>query len=63
MTTTRKQVTVALAAAALVLAIIFAISPHSEIVANEASNDIYGIDILGITKSAKNLPEQQFSAH
>lgn len=63
MTTTRTQVTAALAAAALVLAIILAISPYATIVANEASSDIYGIDILGITKSAKNLPEQQFSAH
>ena len=61
--TTRAQVTIALAAAALVLAIILAISPHATIVANEASSDIYGIDILGITTSAKNLPEQQFAAH
>jgi hypothetical protein len=63
MTTTRTQVTVALAAAALFLAIILGISPHATIVAGEASSDIYGIDILGITKAAQILPDQQFPTH
>ena len=63
MTTIRSQVAAALAAAALVLTIIFAISPHGSIVANEASSDMYAIDILGITKNAGLLPEQQFTTH
>ena len=63
MTTTRTQVTAALAAAAIVLAVILAVSPHATIIANEASGEIYGIDILGLTKKATNLPEQQFPAH
>jgi hypothetical protein len=63
MTKTRTQVTAVLAAAAAVLALIVTVSPHVAIVANEASGEIYGIDILGITKNAANLAEQQFPAH
>lgn len=63
MTTTRTQVTAALAAAAIVLAVILAASFQATIVANEASGEIYGVDILGLTKNAQNLPEQQFPTH
>ena len=63
MTKTRAQLAITLASAAAVLALILAISPHATIVANETSGDAYGIDILDITKNAKNLPEQQFPAH
>jgi len=45
------------------LALVLAISPQTTIVAKEASSEISGIDILGITKNAKNLPEQQFPEH
>ena len=47
----------------LVLAIIFAVSPHATIVANEVSGEVYAVDILGVTKQAKDLPEQQYAAH
>ena len=57
-----KQVSAMLVLAALVLAGIIAISPNVTTVANEASTEIYGIDILGLTKNAKDMPEQQFAA-
>ena len=63
MTKTRTQVTTVLAAAAVVLAVIVMISPHAAIVANEVSGEIYGIDVLGLTKNATNLAEQQFPAY
>ena len=63
MTKRVTQVTIVLASAAVVLALVLAISPQTTIVAKEASSEISGIDILGITKNAKNLPEQQFPAH
>jgi hypothetical protein len=59
----RMQTIAILALGAVILAVIVTVSPHSTIIANEASTEIYGIDILGITKNAKNLPEQQFAAH
>jgi hypothetical protein len=49
--------------AALILAVIIAISPHTTIVANEATGEVYGVDILGLTKNAKDLPVQQYAAH
>jgi hypothetical protein len=63
MTKTRTQVTVAMTAAAIVLAVIFAVSPNATTIANEASGEVYGVDILSITMNAKGLPEQQFPAH
>lgn len=63
MTTTRTQLTAALAAAAIVLAVILAASPQATIVAKQASGEFYGVDILGLTKNAQNLPEQQFPTH
>ena len=63
MTKTRTQLTAALASAALVLAVILAISPRTTVIANEVSGEIYSIDVLAITKNAKDLPEQQFAAH
>jgi hypothetical protein len=63
MTKTRIQVTVALTAAAIVLASILAVSPNATTIANEASGEIYGIDILSMTRNAKALPEQQFPAY
>ena len=60
MTKTRTQVTAVLAAAAVVLALIVTVSPHASIDANEVSGEVYGIDILALTKNATNLAEQQF---
>jgi len=63
MTKTRTQVTAVLAAAAVVLALIVTVSPHATIVANEASGEVYGVDILGLTKKAVNLVDQEFPTH
>jgi hypothetical protein len=62
MTTIRRQVTAVLLAAAAVLAGIVAISPHTTVATSELSGEVYRIDILGITKNAKSLPDQQFAA-
>jgi hypothetical protein len=59
----RKQLIALLALAAAVLAVIVIVAPNARTVTNEASTEIYGIDILGLTKAAKNLPEQQYAAH
>jgi hypothetical protein len=58
---TRDYFTLALAA--FILAIILAVSPKVETVANEASVGAQGIDILGLTRNAGNLPEQDYPAH
>ncbi len=59
----RKEEYMVLALAAVILAVIIAISPNVTTVANEASTEIYGVDILGLTKNAQDLPEQQYAAH
>ena len=59
----RMQIVAIVALAALILAVIFAVSPHATIVANEVSGEVYAIDILGLTKQGKDLPEQQYAAH
>jgi len=59
----RKEEYMVLALAAVILAVIIAISPNVTTVANEASTEIYGVDILGLTKNARDLPEQQYAAH
>ena len=58
----RIQAIAIIAVAALGLAVIFVVSPTATIIANEASTEIYGIDILGLTKNAKNMPVEQFAA-
>jgi predicted RNA methylase len=58
----RTQMTAALASAALVLAVILTIAPHASIIMNEASSEILGIDIFGITADAKGLSAQQYAA-
>jgi hypothetical protein len=58
----RKQLTALLALAAAILAVII-VAPHARTITNEASTEVYGIDIAGLTKAAKDLPEQQFAAY
>ena len=62
MTKTHIQMTAALASAALVLAVILTVSPHTTVIANEESGKVYGIDILGIA-NAKGAPEQKIAKH
>jgi hypothetical protein len=59
----RMQIAAIAALAALILAVIFAVSPHATLVANEVSGEVYAVDILGLTDQAKDLPEQKFAAH
>jgi len=49
--------------AALILAVIVSISPHASVVTNEVTGEVYAVDILGLTRDAKDLPLQQYAAH
>lgn len=60
---TRQQVIGLFALAAVVLAVIFAVAPKSIVTTNAASTEVYGIDILGLTKNAKDLPIEQYAAY
>ena len=60
---TRQQMIGLFALAALVLAVIFAVAPKSIMTTNAASTEVYGIDILGLTKNARDLPVEQYAAH
>jgi hypothetical protein len=62
-TSMRTKILAIVALAAVILAVILVVSPHATIVANEVSGEVYAIDILGLTKSAKDLPVQQYAAH
>ena len=57
----RKPAIALLGLAALVLALVSAISPNTITAANEASV-VSGIDILDLTRKASALPEQYFPA-
>jgi len=59
----RTKIFSILALAALILAAIVWVSPHTTIVANEVTGEVYAIDVLGLTKNAKDLPVQQYAAH
>ena len=49
--------------AIVVLGIFIVFSPKTETIANEASIGAHGIDILGLTRNARNLPEEEYPAH
>lgn len=59
----KKRDYLTLGLAAVILAIIIAVSPKVETIANEASVGAHGIDILGLTRNARNLPEEDYPAH
>ena len=59
----RLRVTALLGLAALAVIIIYSIAPKATAITNEASTEIYGIDILGITRKANDLPAESFPAH
>ncbi len=48
--------------AAVILGLIIAVAPTAKISTNAQSGEIYSIDIFGLTKDARDLPEQQFAA-
>jgi hypothetical protein len=55
----RTKVLAIVGLAAVILAVIIAVAPHSTTVANEVSGEAYAVDILGLTKD----PIQQVAAH
>jgi hypothetical protein len=59
----RKELIVLTAGAALVVAGIVWISPKATVITNEASTEVYGVDILGLTKKAQDLPVEQYAAN
>lgn len=59
----RRQ-TIALAAlAAAIMAVIFGVSPKAKVTLNQASTEVLSVDILGLTKAAKDMPTQQYAAY
>ena len=59
----RIQVVSALALAAVVLAVTFTIAPKTTVIADEVTGGVYRIDVLAITRDAKDMPVQQYAAH
>jgi len=59
----KKHDYLALALAAVILGVILAISPTIGPIADEASNGVYGIDIPGLTRNARHLPEEDYPAY
>jgi hypothetical protein len=51
------------AVAAAIIAAIFVLAPQSNVTLNAATTEILGIDILGLTKSAKDMPDHQYPTH
>ena len=49
--------------AGLILAMIVTVAPKASVTTNLASTEITGIDILGLTRNARDLPAQQYAAH
>jgi hypothetical protein len=56
----RTKILSVLALAALVLALAVSVSTHATIVADHAAGNT--VDILSLTKNAKDLPAEQFAA-
>jgi hypothetical protein len=59
----KKHDYLVLALAAVILGIILAVSPKLDTVADEALIGTYGIDIPGLTRNARHLPEQDYPAY
>ena len=56
----RTKIFSVLALAALILAVVVSVSTHATIGSNDATGS--QIDVLGLTKNAKDLPVQEFAA-
>jgi hypothetical protein len=42
---------------------IVTVAPKAAVTTHQASTEISGIDILGLTRNARDLPAQQYAAH
>lgn len=62
-TQSRLQLTVLLVLAAFIVAVIWVAAPRATTTLNASGTDVIGIDILGLTKQAADLPEQHFAAY
>ena len=49
--------------AGLILAMIVTVAPKAAVTTHQASTVSVGIDILDLTRNAKDLPAQQYAAH
>jgi hypothetical protein len=49
--------------AGLILALIVTVAPKAAVTTNQASTEITGVDIPGLTRNARDLPAQQYAAH
>jgi hypothetical protein len=60
----RSHVIGLIALAALILAAIIAIAPHSTVIANEVSGEVYGIDVAGFTApNSDEIQAQRYARH
>jgi len=59
----RNQLINLLALAALILGGIFIVAPKAMMATNRASTETVSLDIVGLTKNAKDMPVQSFPAH
>ena len=57
------RIAVLLGLAGLILALIVTVAPKAAVTTNQASAATTGIDILALTRNAKDLPAQQYAAH
>ncbi|MGB9369138.1 MAG: hypothetical protein WCE79_24315 [Xanthobacteraceae bacterium] len=56
----RTKIFSVLALAALILAVVVSVSTHATVVANHTSGNT--VDILSLTRNARDLPIQEFAA-
>ena len=60
----RSHVVGLIALAALILAVICAVAPHSTVIANDVSGEIYGIDVVGFTTpTSDEIQPQRVAKH
>jgi hypothetical protein len=59
----KKQFIGLAAVAAAILAAIFGLAPQSNVTVNAATTEILGIDILGLSRRATDLPDHQYPTH
>lgn len=57
------RITALLGLAGLILALIVTVAPKAAVTTNQASAETIGIDILGLTRNARDLPAQQYAAY
>lgn len=58
----RTKILAILTLAALFLAVIVAISPATTVVVNDVTGEVHAVDVLGLTKNAKDLPVEQYAS-